>query len=68
MSVTARLKERILLLIASTYFLTGAGTIFLVRPGDNKGLFLTGAGVLILAFFVLSYLWQRLDFNGNQYL
>ena len=68
MLVTARLKERVLLLIASTYFLTGAGTIYLVRPGDNKGLFLTGAGVLILAFFALSYLWQRLNFNGNQYL
>jgi cell division protein FtsW len=68
MLVTARLKERALLLIASTYFLTGMGTIYLVRPVDNKGLFLTGVGVLILAFFALSYLWQHLDFSGNQYL
>jgi len=68
MLVTARLKERALLLIASTYFLTGMGTIYLVRPVDNKGLFLTAAGVLILAFFALSYLWQHLDFSGNQYL
>jgi len=68
MPVTARLKERTLLLIAGTYFLTGLGTIYIVRPVDNKGLFLTGAGVLILAFFALSYLWQRFNFCFSQYL
>ncbi|GAB6273333.1 MAG: FtsW/RodA/SpoVE family cell cycle protein [Peptococcaceae bacterium] len=68
MPVTARLKERTLLLVAGTYFLAGLGTIYIVRPVDNKGLFLTGTGVLILAFFALSYLWQRFNFSFSQYL
>jgi len=62
-----RSVERKLLLLAGLYLLSGAGVLFLVKPGSGKDI-LIAALLITGSFLFLNLLWSWTGFAGDPFL